>query len=326
MRVTRLGRLWHVAVALLFLQLGIVDRAPAQNQFSAIVTFGTSLSDSGNAFALIKTNATPQDFTLDEFLIPSAPYAKGGHHLTNGSTWVEQLAQALRVTASANAAFANQGSSAMNYAVAGARAREDGSLNINLPTQVGAFLQDVGGIAPSDALYVIEMGSNDVRDALTAIGSGGNPLPIIGGAIQAIGDAITALYAAGARHFLVLNVPPIAVTPAIRIANSVAPGTALAVGQLTQVFNAQLASMLAAKAALPGITIVPFDVYSLILGVVADPQAYALSNVTDACLTPFVPPFTCQNPNDYLFWDGIHPTTIVHGILADQAGAALTAP
>ena len=65
-------------------------------------------------------------------------------------------------------------SDATNFAVAGARARDDGS-NVNLPAQVDAFLQQSGGVAPADALYVIEMGGNDIRDALVAYLVGGPP-------------------------------------------------------------------------------------------------------------------------------------------------------
>src|SRR5437762_12424368 len=67
--------------------------AEAQSRFSGIVVFGTSLSDSGNAFALVGDASTPPDFALSPLLIPSAPYAKGGHHFSNGATWVEQLAR-----------------------------------------------------------------------------------------------------------------------------------------------------------------------------------------------------------------------------------------
>jgi outer membrane lipase/esterase len=48
-----------------------------------------------------------------------------------------------------------------------------------------------------------------------------------------------------------------------------------------------------------------------------------LSNVTAACLTPNIAPFTCQNPDDYLFWDGIHPTKAGHSILAQEADLVL---
>ena len=64
--------------------------AAAQSRFSGIVVFGTSLSDPGNAFVLVGDQGTPPDFMLNPLLIPSVPYAKGGHHFSNGATWVEQ--------------------------------------------------------------------------------------------------------------------------------------------------------------------------------------------------------------------------------------------
>jgi phospholipase/lecithinase/hemolysin len=45
--------------------------------------------------------------------------------------------------------------------------------------------------------------------------------------------------------------------------------------------------------------------------------------VTTACVTPYVPPFTCESPDEYLFWDGIHPTKAVHAIIAAEAGSVL---
>jgi phospholipase/lecithinase/hemolysin len=315
-----------LVVLLLSVQLGVAGRAHAQGQFSAIVTFGTSLSDSGNAFALIKTNATPPDFGMEpeDLLVPSAPYARGGHHLSNGATWVEQLANTLHVNSSANPAFASRNPHALNYAVGGGRALEDG-VNLNLPTQIGAFLHDVRGAAPPDALYAIEMGSNDVRDALLVAGVG-DPLAVNSAAVKAIGTAIDALYAAGARQFLVLDVPPIALTPAVRLADGVVPGTAFLANQLTLDFNHKLMTMLNAKAAYPGIRIVPLDIYGLVATIVTNPHSFGLSNVTDACLTPNVAPFTCKNPDQYLFWDGIHPTKAVHAIFAEQADVAVSAP
>ena len=77
---------------------------------SALLAFwsvGDSLSDPGNAFALTGEQSVPPYDTLDPFLVPSAPYARGGHHLSNGATWVEQLGKTLKV----NKSVVNPGSS-----------------------------------------------------------------------------------------------------------------------------------------------------------------------------------------------------------------------
>src|SRR5688572_12357448 len=140
--------------------------ANAQAPFSRIVVFGTSLSDSGNAFVLTGQQSTAPDYGMDAFslLIPDAAYAVGGHHFSNGATWVEQFAHSMGVAASVRPALRGSSDGASNYAVGGARAL--GSAGFNLEIQVNAFLSDVAGIAPSDALYVIEMGGNDLRDAV----------------------------------------------------------------------------------------------------------------------------------------------------------------
>src|SRR3954467_13604831 len=100
--------------------------------FDRIVAFGASLSDPGNAFALRGGANTPPDYLLDPLLVPSAPYARGGHHFSNGATWVEQFARSRGLAGSVRPAFENGGTPATNFAVGAARAREDG-VNLNLP-------------------------------------------------------------------------------------------------------------------------------------------------------------------------------------------------
>jgi phospholipase/lecithinase/hemolysin len=86
---------WLVLVGCVAWGLAAPDWAAAQSRFSGIVVFGTSLSDPGNAFVLVGDANTPPDFALDPLLIPSAPYAKGGHHFSNGATWVEHYARSI---------------------------------------------------------------------------------------------------------------------------------------------------------------------------------------------------------------------------------------
>lgn len=304
-------------VAAAAMAAAVIVPAGAQAPFERIVVFGTSLSDSGNAFALRGGTSTAPDYDLDPLLVPSAPYARGGLHFSNGATWIEQFARSRGLAGSARPALLADDTIATNYAVAAARAREDG-VNFNLARQVDAFLQQFGGAAPADALYVIDMGGNDIRDALVAYGSGGAG-PILEAANTAIFQAITQLYDAGARKFLVWRAPNVGLTPAIRRLDQINPGAAFLAGALSQAFNAGLDGVVAYLSALQGISIRRLDAYGLIANIVANPAAYGLANVTAACVTPNDAPFTCPNPDEYLFWDGIHPTKAGHAILANKA-------
>jgi phospholipase/lecithinase/hemolysin len=307
-------------VSCLCLLLAAPLSAAAQSRFSGIVVFGTSLSDSGNAFVLLGDQSTPPDFTLNPLLIPSAPYARGGHHFSNGATWVEQLARSIGLAGSVRPALATSDPAVTNFAVGAARSYDDG-VNFNLTRQVATFLQRTGGTASPSALYVIEMGSNDIRDAFALYAIGGDGGPVLSAAVGSIAGNIQRLYLAGAREFLVWAAPNGALTPAIRL---LGPGAGGLTTQVTQAFNSSLAGVLAQlSAALPGASFARLDAFDTLNQIVATPGAFGLTTVDTACLTPNVAPFTCRTPDSFLFWDGIHPTRAGHAILAQAAADAL---
>src|SRR4029078_4937754 len=75
------------------------------------------------------------------------------------------------------------------------------------------------------------------------------------------------------------------------------------------------------------------DVAGLISQAVADPASFGLTNVTNSA----APGLTyglffynknqiVPNPNQYLFWDDLHPTTAVHSIVAERALSFLALP
>src|SRR5581483_3564427 len=317
MKMRVLGR----SVMITFL-LVVVLSAPAwaseEIRFNRIVVFGTSFSDPGNAYALRgETTAPPYD-TLDLFLVPSAPYSiGGGHHFSNGETWIEQLARSLGLAENTRPAFQSPGAGATNYAVGGARAYEDGK-NMNLSEQVNRFLSDFGGVAPSDALYVVEMGGNDIRDALEASAAGVGGEAIIQSALASIENNLAALQAAGARKFLVWNAPNIRLSPAVHILDSLVPGAGQQAELLSIMFNSGLESILGALKKSRRIEIVQFDLYRKINQMIAKPRAVGLNVIDATCVMPNVPPFECQTPDEFFFWDGIHPTRAVHAMVAVQ--------
>jgi phospholipase/lecithinase/hemolysin len=296
-----------------------------------VVIFGASLSDTGNSFIWLSDpanqacgvplNVPPYD-ALDPLKVPDGPYAMGGHHFTNGATWAEGLARALALAGNARPALAGPSAQASNYAVGGARAVAGYPCRFNLPAQVNTYLTDFPQ-TPASTLVTIEIGGNDVRDALVAAAGGRDPAPYIQNALASLGNSVSTLYAYGARRFLLLNVPDLGKLPAVRELGpaAVAGGNFLAVQ-----YNSNLALLSQQlMQLLPGSDIRIVDIYAKLNQVVADPGAYGLANATDACLTPNQAPFTCTHPDTYVFWDGIHPTKAVHEIVAQQAARALFA-
>ena len=156
---------WSGLVVVLALSWHVAPRAAEKRRaYDRIVVFGTSISDSGNVFELTGGHNTPPAYDLGSFLVPNSAFSRGGHHLSNGSTWVEQLARPIGLAGSVQSSFRTQGARGTNYAVGAARSVPTPGF-VNLPAQVSFFLSDFGGVAPAGALYVIEMGPNDILDA-----------------------------------------------------------------------------------------------------------------------------------------------------------------
>lgn len=299
---------------------------------SRVVVFGDSLSDAGNHYLYFGESAT-EPFEP----IPSASYDIGGHHFSNGATWVEQLSRALSVPQSARAALSrsNPGS---NYAFGQARARANAAEFpvFDFASQVGSFLADVNVQASGDALYVIWIGANDVRDAISTIllaylMPGGDPVAaqaaagqILFEAGEATANGILALYAAGARDFLVVNVPSPGYTPALAMFGPLAQGVASEVAggyNLGLAYNVGLLS-----AALPGTTFTQLDADGVIAGIFADPAGEGFENVHSPCLAfGQFEDSVCDAPDRHLFWDAVHPTRGGHRAMATAAAEALGA-
>ena len=304
-----------------FVALGIAETGHAQTGYERVFIFGDSLSDSGNIYTLTgETSKAPY------LLVPLYPYAIGGHHFSNGKTWAERLAQDLQDNNGGKASRDNPAKNG-NYAHGGGRARANsGSLSPSSAAQVGMFLANHGR-APTDALYVVQFGGNDLRDALIAGAS--NPaaaIPILLAAVNelagfdGVDSSIEALYAAGARNFLVANAPNIEHAPAVQMT-----GFGAIAGFLTSIYNGVLEGALQTlEGQLPGITIHRLDMSAFVNEVVANPEDFGFTNVVAPCLNFLAEKDAkCDNPEEYFFWDGLHPTAVGHKALGNRALAAL---
>jgi outer membrane lipase/esterase len=275
--------------------LGIAPLLSQASGYDGVVIFGDSLSDSGNN-ALVIGTAPGQVITGNSY-IPTFAYGSGTY--SNADVWATSFAAGLGLSALPSLAGGS------NYAYGGAETHGVG-YPPNLQQQVGQFLGSGPG-AIGDTLFVIAGGGNNARSALELIG-GGAPIGLVT-AIAAqryandIGAMVDTLQAAGAQHIVVWNTPDIGATPAVRAEGSAA---SLLGGIVATQMNNALAQRLAGEAG-----VLTFDIFGLVDGVVANPGAFGLLNASDACGA-----ILGCDPGTFLFWDGIHPTSAGHAMLA----------
>jgi phospholipase/lecithinase/hemolysin len=265
--------------ALAFQTGGVSAAAQAGQTISQVVVLGDSLSDNGNLHALI-------DY-------PPPPYWQG--RASNGPVAVEYLAQRLGVPLKD---FAWIGATTgVGNGVDGGTVDALGAFG--LPGMTTAF-QGMLSADPVDpnALYVIWGGANDLRSAT-------NPAEasvVIGKAVTNLVTMAVTLQSSGATRILVVNMPDLGKTP-----------LSLAMGPLISYFFTQVSVGFnqALKVNLP-----PgahyFDAFSRFSSIIGHPEEYGLTNVTDQLMLA-----TDADPNEYFFWDGAHPTTAGHAIIAN---------
>ena len=266
--------------------------------FSNMVVIADSLADPGNLF-LVDGGAFP----------PSPPYFGG--RFTNGPTWVELLAP--QIGAPPSTPFLTGGS---NYAFGGAQTGFGNSV-VNSPN-LGSQLQTyLSAHTPSPTeLFVLNGAPNDFLLA-------GETNPAV--TATNLANLIRSLYNAGAREFLVPNLPDLTTVPGIA-ENIPSPfvitpaNIGARSGAFNSIFGAQLDVL---QATLPGIEIHRLDLAGLLNDVRANPAAYGLTNVTDPVLTPTG---LAGNPDQYLWWDAVHPTARVHQAIAARALEAVSMP
>lgn len=316
MYVNRKQNAYTLLACVVFL-FALPGLSQAQTGYEDVFIFGDSVSDSGNIYLMTgQTTKSPYP------LVPTFPYTIGGHHYSNGKTWAEQITKGLGDATGGKASRADPGKNG-NYAHGGARGRNN-SLHPSPDSleQAQMLIADYNG-APSDALYVVQFGGNDVRDALDAARGDptlGTSFAILFTAAAEVQATIQTLYDAGARNFLIANSPNLANTPAVNLM-----GASFITGIFVGTYNGELEGrLIALQETNADIVISRFDMYEFTNELVANPGDYGLTNVTAPCLNFLVENGgKCENPDDYLFWDGLHPTAIAHRAIAEAALSGL---
>ncbi len=258
---------------------------------SQVISFGDSLSDTGNLYGLTGGALPPEPF-----------YYQG--RFSNGPVWIELLSSDLGVTLT-------------NYAYGGA---QTGSGNVNgafpgLVEQVDEFQASLGsGSADNGALYTLWAGSNNFCQTCFVPGVD-DPNEFVQQGVTELVTAIGRLLGLGAEKILVLNLPDLGLTPRGR-----ASGLGPALSQIADGWNAALAENLPAT---PGLRTI--DTAKFLRELTDNPGDFGLTNVEDACLL-----VGCNgqsmDPDGFLYWDEIHPTRVTHAILADIAYETVLIP
>jgi phospholipase/lecithinase/hemolysin len=304
---TPVRRFLGLCSALVFIFTAVLAHA---QDYTSIVVFGDSLSDTGNLAYL-----TDAQYGV-RIPGPAVNYADG--LLTDGDDtvpaaqkyfglWIQQYAALLP----AKPIIKNSLDGGTDYAYASATTGSgttlvtlapDVSVNIN---NMGQQITDYLATSPviSDrTLFVVWGGANDILNATSA-----------GDVIQAAlnqTNNIQRLIRAGATQFIIPNQPPLGLVPELN-GN---PPASIAATAASVLYNELLSAGLAIlKDTNPGkrLRFAQLDVFTLFKKVVASPAKYSLVNVTSSCQGD-----KSVDPDTYLFWDDLHPTTKGHNILA----------
>jgi phospholipase/lecithinase/hemolysin len=294
----------------------VAASAASAADFSAEYVFGDSLSDNGNLAAALGTN------------FPNPP--SFDNSFTNGKVAVQLLAESLGLSANASLWLTSPSPQGTNYAVGGATSAAfamGGSMGINLPQQVGAYSAFVSDHADPNALYVVMIGGNDVRNAaLQGTGAGA-----ITDGVDTEVTEISTLADEGAKHFLVVNVPNVGIIPEFAQEN---PGLAAEATTFSQLYDTDLAAQLQTLELAPGTNLTDFDLFGFNANILADAAAHGFTNTTDPCYAfTGLPTSTASNTgcdtgniDSFVYWNDIHPTAPVQALWAQGLRAAVPEP
>ncbi|MBP4047294.1 SGNH/GDSL hydrolase family protein [Chromobacterium violaceum] len=275
------------------------DKAGQGNHANKIIAFGDSLSDTLNVY-----NHSPAIFR-----IPNRESWYLGHY-SNGPLWVEHLANRLNLPL-------------YNWATGGAGVNPDQYGMIpSVLQQVQSwqeYMKSAPNYNPASTLFTMWIGGNDL------ITYGNSPEKIIATQKQ----SLMILISAGARKVLLMKLPDISRSPVFKLPDYASSAATVSL-QVTE-YNQKLDRLATQLREMYGnsLKLEVFDGYTLFNDVLNNPAKYQMTNTTQSCLELSNNGSSiyknsqkvrkeCSNPNSFVFWDNLHPTTRIHQLLADR--------
>jgi phospholipase/lecithinase/hemolysin len=300
---------------------------PASAQYTKLVVFGDSMSDTHRLFEFSKL-VFGRGF-------PAPPNLPG--RVCDGPVAVEYLADNLKVPL-------------LDYAFAGATSSYDTLLlvpfgmltqvneylnsNAIVPTiktlpVLGSLLSKVPGTGHADpkALHMIWTGPDDFYRPLIGMTTA-TSAPTVAN----IKLAVTTLYNSGARYFFIPLMPDLSLTPSAQLHEKQSKGYVDSARQCSDNFAVLLGQGLEElRQRYPDAHIMSHDTLSFMRTQFAKGKAEG-KNITQACRTggldvltfKTTPATVCTDVENRVFWDGNHPTSWVDKILADEWAPMVT--
>ena len=305
------------------------DKSPEPFKWSRIVVFGDSLSDTKNVF----------DMTLGQF--PPKNYFWNGR-FSNGEVWIEKLSKKLGVPV-------------MNYAHSGATTRAvfPFLFQRDLFYQINLFKEYLLANESNNKI--------DIRNELFVVWIGGNNYFVSDfspeESVQDIEENIEVLIQLGGRYFLIPNLPDLSHVPLIKEREELGY-----LGSYSIKHNDSLLNLLEKmKRKYPGISFIHLDInkilsnkieennlkrtpclsggYSEFIEIDSQSEKKNLLNIAfnpvgayQKILKHFFPYVLklifydiriCEDPENRMFWDAIHPSAKVHCYIAEKAFSLL---
>ncbi|MBD2249021.1 SGNH/GDSL hydrolase family protein [Nostoc sp. FACHB-888] len=281
--------------------------AASFNSISRIYAFGDSYSDNGAALRI--TTAAVNSGVPGAFIFPRLDvYDSDGRWTNNpGLTSVEVLAKQenLQLT---------------DYAIGGAKSGNgnlstwlDQYQNTGLFGQIEQYKTEVNRVADSKALHFIFISSNDLLERFF-YNQAGSVDVLADVAVDNIASGISQLAALGAKQFFVVNSTDLAALPLFEQYSQEA-------AKFRDVINKSLPGQLDTLNKQLGVEVALYDHVAISNKIRSTPATFGFTNINDACkllyTTEGLEP-GCSTPDNYYYFDEIHPTRRVHQIIGED--------
>ncbi|CAK2798361.1 Thermolabile hemolysin [Vibrio crassostreae] len=270
------------------------DNVVQANTINRIVTFGDSLSDTGNLF------------NGSQWVFPNANSWFLGH-FSNGLVWTEYLARAKDVPL-------------YNWAVGGAAGTNQYVALTGVYDQVTSYLtymKVAKNYRPENSLFTLEFGLNDFMNYDREVAD-----------VKAdFSSALIRLTESGANNILLFTLPDATKAPQFKYSTEQeiikVRGKILEFNQFIEAQAEYYQSM--------GKNVVLFDASALFASITDTPEQHGFRNASDACLdlnrssaADYLRSHSLTNDcatygsDSYVFWGVTHPTTATHKYIADH--------